>query len=94
MDAYIYTTTDSREVQAIINRGNFLVMNLSMQDGRKVQTDLGLGFNPSSYIVYPKELFSDKEIGGIVKKLIGENQFVAVANGQGIKQYNLPRGSQ
>ena len=90
-ETYIYTTTDAREVNTIINNGlNHIVLDLSMQDGKRVQTDLGLKFNPASYIKYNK-LFSAREMKSIVDKLTRDRQFVAVSNDQGIKHY-FPSG--
>ncbi|HTZ42141.1 MAG TPA: hypothetical protein VMC07_02975 [Candidatus Omnitrophota bacterium] len=89
--SYIYTTTDAREVQEIVNNGRrFLAFNLTIPDGRTVQNNLGLDFNPSSYIQYDERMFTRREINGIVRKLTRERQFVAVSNGDGTKQY-IPR---
>ena len=85
---YIYTTTDAREVNAILNNGTrHIVSDLSIKAGENVQTGLGLKFNPASYLEFNERLFKPKERRSIVRMLREDGQFVAVNKGNRVKQY-------
>jgi hypothetical protein len=95
-NTWIYTSTDIIEVDAIVNNGNggkkydrlnLEIFDLDMEEGRRVQKDLGLFFNPSSYVLWNTIPLSERTWKKILLNLIRERQFVAVDAGHGIKQY-------
>lgn len=91
MTTYLYTTTDAKEVKAIVGNPNLQIMDIDINYAQVVQRDFDLGFLPASFLAENCAL-SPREIKTIVGKLVGEKQFVAVYDGKAVQQYFQKEG--